>query len=286
MEEGIETALIMEDDMDWDVRVKPQLEIIAAGARSIMSNLPDALFPPAHPRHTRSISRTHVPFSPYGDDWDILWLRHCGELFPETLDESKNLADGDPARLIMQRKYTVLNDATVPPFHSLTGVLNFTAYPEHTRWVHITGSPICSFAYALTQRGARKVLYDLSISHLTGPFDNALGRLCQRAVGDWSPMLPGSSSAGPREQPKSEYDGLNTKCLSVTPPVFFHHKAKGLVSGDSDIQAIEKDPEPEESSGTSTESKVREKGTTENIMWSARLNLQNMIMETQMEAQF
>ncbi|KAJ8126256.1 hypothetical protein O1611_g7380 [Lasiodiplodia mahajangana] len=55
VEEGLESALIMEDDMDWDVRLKTQLKQIAEGARHVMpSNEPSS--------------------SPYGAGWDVLWL--------------------------------------------------------------------------------------------------------------------------------------------------------------------------------------------------------------------
>ncbi|GAP87482.2 putative glycosyltransferase family 25 protein [Rosellinia necatrix] len=227
VEEGLESALIMEDDMDWDVRLKTQLEQIAKGARSI--------FP----------SRAR-PSSPYGDGWDVLWLGHCGEIFPETLPENA----GKPEH----PKFTIHNDKTVPPLSQITGLIDFKRYAEHTRWVHVSGGPICSFAYALSQSGARKVLLDLSVDHLGGAFDNALADFC-------------------RDGASGSEDGLQAKCISVTPPVFFHHRAKGQVTKDSDIQSKGDD-------------EVREKGTTENIVWSARNNIRNLMLGLAMENQF
>lgn len=266
--DNLDSALIMEDDMDWDVRLKPQLELTAAGARAVMSSLPDALFPSGRPSST-------TPLSPYGDDWDVLWLGHCGEPFPEDLPENKDLPDDDPGRQAMARHWTILNDATVPPLDKITGIVDFKAHPERTRWVHVTGAPICTFAYALSQRGARKILYDLSVDKLAGPFDNSLAGLCRRALGSWSDLARGEAVEGDR--------GLDAKCLSVTPPLFFHHKARGLVSADSDIQNYggsggegEDGPPPE----------MREKGSTENIVWSARLNLFNMLGGREMESQW
>lgn len=101
----------------------------------------------------------------------------------------------------------------------------------------MSGGPICSFAYAVSARGARKILFDLSVDHLVGPFDNALSGLCR-----WG----------------REEERLGMRCVSVTPPLFMHHKAKGRVSGDSDIQRYGGDGE------------IREKGYSENLMWSAR----------------
>ncbi|TGJ83237.1 hypothetical protein E0Z10_g5517 [Xylaria hypoxylon] len=227
VEENIESALILEDDMDWDVRLKTQLKQIAKGARHFMSP-------------------GKAPSSPYGDSWDVLWLGHCGEIFPEVLPEN----EGKPKH----PKYTILNDQTVPPFGKVTGLVDFAQYPEFTRWVHVSGGPICSFAYAVSQAGARKVLFDLSIDHLGGPFDNALAGLC-------------------RDGASGNLDGLQAKCLTVTPPVFFHHRAKGPITSDSDIQAI-------------TNTDMREKGTTENIRWSARNNLKNMMLGLEIESQF
>ncbi|KAI0165051.1 glycosyltransferase family 25 protein [Hypoxylon sp. FL1284] len=244
IEDGLDSALIMEDDMDWDVRLKPQLERVAQGARALLSSASD-------------------PNSPYGDNWDLMWLGHCGEVFPETLDENKEKPIDDPGIRYMSRKFVIENDMTVPPKDRVTGLVDFKNNPEYTRWVHVTGAPICTFAYALSQRGARKVLFDLSVDHLNGPFDNALAGLCRRAVSSWGVEDP--VAAGDR--------GLDAKCISVTPPIFFHHKAKGLVNGDSDIQTV-------------TDGKTRDKGTTENIVWSARNNIQNMITETSMESQY
>ncbi|KAI0521373.1 hypothetical protein F5B22DRAFT_596651 [Xylaria bambusicola] len=227
VEEDIETALILEDDMDWDVRLKKQLSQIAEGTRSFWPS-------------------EDIPSSQYGDTWDVLWLGHCGEIFPEVLPEN----EGKPR----YPKFTIPNDETVPPLNKITGLVEFAKHPEFTRWVHVSGGPICSFAYALSQRGARKVLFDLSIDHLGGPFDNALAGLC-------------------RDGASGNINGLRAKCLTVTPPVFFHHRAKGPVKSDSDIQ-------------DTANTEWRGKGTTENIRWSARNNLRNMMLGLEIESQF
>ncbi|KAI1192125.1 glycosyltransferase family 25 protein [Nemania serpens] len=227
VEMGLESALIMEDDMDWDVRLKAQLKQVAEGARYVMQS-------------------SEPSSSPYGDDWDVLWLGHCGEIFPETLPENKGKQE--------YPKYTLANDSTVPPLNKITGLVEFGKYPEFTRWVHVSGGPICSFAYALSQSGARKVLFDLSVDGLGGPFDNALAAFC-------------------RDGASGNQDGLRGKCLSVTPPLFFHHRAKGRIDGDSDIQKSGND-------------KMREKGITENIVWSARNNIRNLMLGLEMEKQF
>lgn len=241
VEEDLESALIMEDDMDWDVRLRSQLEDVAKGSRMLLNSGAN-------------------PNSPYGDGWDVLWIGHCGEPFPEFLDENRNKPEHHPGIQYMKTRYAIENDMTVPPPARTTGMIDFQAYP-YTRFVHVSAAPICTFAYALSQAGARKVLFDLSVDHLNGAYDNALAGLCRRSVSSVGEKDPGNDR------------GLDTKCLSVTPPVFFHHKARGLISGDSDIQNI-------------GNTDIREKGTTENIMWSARNNIRNMIMGNEMESQF
>ncbi|KAK7962394.1 uncharacterized protein PG986_003219 [Apiospora aurea] len=200
VEEDLESALIMEDDMDWDVRLRSQLETVAKGTRALLSS-------------------GSQPNSPYGDSWDLLWLGHCGEIFPEQLPENKE----EP----LYPKFAIKDDQTVPPLDKITGLVDFKSYPEFTRWVHVTGAPICSFAYALTRRGAQKVLFDLSVDRLDANFDNALGTFCR------------------------------------------------LIGSESDI--VDHGDESQ---------KIREKGTSENIMCSARNNIRNMLMNTKMESQF
>ncbi|KAI1340649.1 glycosyltransferase family 25 protein [Xylariaceae sp. FL0016] len=268
VDESLSSALIMEDDMDWDVRLKPQLERIAQGSRALLP----------YPTPPQSfLSHTHPPSSPYGDDWDILWLGHCGELFPELLDENRGRSAADPGLQYMARKFVISDDLTVPSRSRVTGLIDFGNAPEHTRWVHLTGAPICSFAYALSQSGARKVLYDMSVGRdeVEAPFDNTLARLCQRSVSSWTPA-PFSDSGldSPGGEGRGD-SGLDTRCISVTPPIFFHHRPRGPMSGDSDIQ-----------NGSGGED-VRQKGSSENIVWSARLNVGRMIKgESWMENQF
>ncbi|TGO61323.1 hypothetical protein BCON_0028g00400 [Botryotinia convoluta] len=237
VEQNLTSALIFEDDMDWDTRLKSQLLTFAAGSKFIQysSTIPSYLV------------------SPYGDDWDLLWLGHCGEVFPETLDEYKSLSSSSPEIAHLSRKYIINSDPTVaPPIH-FKGFQNATQNP-YTRWVHISGGPICTFAYALSQQGARKVLWDLSVDKLAGPFDNALAGLCR-----WG-----------RDSKR-----LGMRCISVTPGLFQHHKARGWIGGDSDIQKV-----------GSANREVREKGVTENVVWSARMNVREMLMGEKIRGQW
>lgn len=103
---NISTALILEDDADWDVRIREQLQDFALSARALTQPLsenpssyadntfpvpqgPDAL--PAADLLFDNLPSTIPPkHSPYGDNWDVLWVGHCGMRMP-----SKSVANGD-----------------------------------------------------------------------------------------------------------------------------------------------------------------------------------------------
>lgn len=236
---GVSSALIMEDDMDWDINIKRQLRDVARGSRQIF------------------FDGKPVPSSPYGDDWDILWLGHCGEPFPETLEEHVGLEPELKDRI--SDKYIIKNDDTVPPYSEVSRLVDWSDFAPGTRVIHRSGAPICSFAYAVSQRAAKKLLYALSVNGLHMAFDNSLAQLCRDAAFDLT---------------REKDDGYGMKCVSVNPTLMFHHRPKGRISGDSDIQSYGED------------GGIREKGVTESIKWSMRLNLYNVIMGKAPTAQF
>ncbi|KAF7563759.1 hypothetical protein G7046_g371 [Stylonectria norvegica] len=240
VDSDISSALILEDNLDWDVHLKGQLDAVARGARHVFGDY------------------TSMPNSPYGDNWDILWLGHCGEPFPETLHENAKIQPA--AKLQMSGKYIIHDDLTVPPSSRISHLVDWHQFPAHTRIVHMSAAPMCSFAYAVSQRGARKLLYALSINGLHMAFDNSLAQLCRQSA---VALGRGQFTLG---------NGFGLNCVSVNPTIMFRHKAKGPVSGDRDNQKI----------GGS----IRNKGKTESIKWSMRLNMENVLMGKPLEAQF
>ena len=79
VERNVSSALIMEDDQDWDLRIKDQMRDFAIAAHSLLQ--PQYQF--AGLMHSVPASVTKYDFSdlpgtlpptqsPYGDDWDIL----------------------------------------------------------------------------------------------------------------------------------------------------------------------------------------------------------------------
>jgi hypothetical protein len=207
VEDNLASALIMEDDVDWDIRLLSQLPEFAKGVRSLTDTPPGAR-----------------RYSPYGDDWDILWPGHCGDILHK----------------VDHREYLIENDPTVPPKAHQPWLKALKDYPEGTRLMHRAGSPICTFAYAVSLRGAQKILMALAIKGgVSMAFDNLLSEFCR--------------------------DGyLDINCYSVEPQLFSHHRAAGTKK-DSDINSGELE-------------KAREKGFTDAIVLSTRLNLEKVLM--------
>ncbi|EXJ96335.1 hypothetical protein A1O1_01461 [Capronia coronata CBS 617.96] len=153
--EKVSTALIFEDDADWDVSFKTQLVQFARGSRYILKT-------PAH----------DSPFSPYGDGWDMLWIGHCGTwVHPD-----------DNGRF-----FVIPDDPTVEPPQLRRNVDT----PDMSRWergpngdnqtriVFSAEGGVCTAAYAISQQGARKALYHMSMEPYDSPIDWGFANLCK-----------------------------------------------------------------------------------------------------------
>ena len=147
--ENIQSVLIFEDDADWDVLIKQQLVEFARGSRYILG--------------------TGHKHSPYGDDWDILWLGHCG-----AVNRWKN----------DHKIYVIQNDTTVVP-------PKYRSYPsrrpnysppqirgDYNRLVFNPLRSLCTTSYALSLRGAQKLIYNQAMGRAGTYIDRALSRMC------------------------------------------------------------------------------------------------------------
>ena len=144
----------MEDDADWDVTIKTQLQTFAVATRALQG------------------AKNESTDSPYGDDWDILWLGHCGVECRR--DASFFLTPNDP---------TIL-----PPHHFLPYWRDPPSIdkPDHARLTCAASDGVCSIVYAVSYRGARRILAALSVNptglaekiEIGAQFDVSLGRLC------------------------------------------------------------------------------------------------------------
>lgn len=263
VEENIPSALILEDDADWDVRLKEQLVAISHGTRILLDRAhQEDAFTASLTKKQRQVDAIH---SPYGEGWDILWLGHCGETFPERIPGHNEIHDLSSARYTY---YAMENDETLPAEPAAvteSWIGGDLARHRGTRWVHFSGGPTCSQAYALSQSGARKVLLALSVGgSLIEQLDNAMSKLCRDHT-------PWDGEGDARDPPG--YSGAGARCLSVNPAVIAQHKPRGRRAAESDIETVE--------GGEG----VREVGESPNLVWSARLNVQNLMMGRAMEEQ-
>ncbi|KAL4906783.1 hypothetical protein BDW74DRAFT_176393 [Aspergillus multicolor] len=178
------TALIMEDDADWDVTIRPQLREIARGVRELSNN--------------QKASRKE----PYGTNWDLLWVGGCATL------QGKNETD----------LYMIPDDPTMPGLnhrspwggpigpHEAWRNQHSDVPMDSTRFVYRADHGCCLYGYAVTYDGARKILEALSLER-SAEVDNSLGDLCggkngrhqircfgvyPNVIGTFKPAGPGS----------------------------------------------------------------------------------------------
>ncbi|KAK3905562.1 hypothetical protein C8A05DRAFT_12645 [Staphylotrichum tortipilum] len=252
VQRNLSSALILEDDTDWDVRIRDQLYDFALSAhaltqplRGLRGGYADPTYPQPSDGSPESVPETdfyRLPttgpptISPYGDNWDVLWIGHCGMHFP--FHHSKTVPKGRVIRL---------DDETVAPKKNLwTFNIPFTlkeSYPEHTRAYHHVQEGVCTLGYALSQRGARKLLHEVGLKGVTDAYDILLRFFCEGEKG---------RAAG-------------RQCLTTQPALFHHHRTAGRVNGMSDI------------SNHGDNGEFREKAITDMVRWSVRLNVEALL---------
>ncbi len=127
------------------------------------------------------------------------------------------------------------------------------SYPHHTRVVMRQSTiPVCSLAYAISQRDAQKLLYALGLKKLDAPFNVILRAWCQGSEG---------------------FADVSQVCPGVIPQLFDHYRRQGPKSADSDISKPKSD--------------VREHPVTLNIRWSVRMNMERIVRgDTNYEDQY
>ena len=183
MQRNFDTALIVEDDIDWDVSLLGQTVRIARAVRQF-TNVPE-----------------HDP-TPYGHEWDVLWLGHCAETF----DHGESIIFDDPTA-ITSEKYSGWTKSSVEQI------------PSGKRVVAWANSPVCSFAYALTRQGATKVL-DWTGRGQGEAFDIMMMMGCKNRILKCITVNPEiiHQYFPPRDDFFSEVDQGNGKGLAVDQP--------------------------------------------------------------------
>ncbi|KAI1457082.1 glycosyltransferase family 25 protein [Annulohypoxylon moriforme] len=248
---NLSSALIMEDDADWDIRIRDQLHDFALASHALTQPLlasPDSsptFADPTYPNGTlgprsvpdldfTSLPQTRAPTtSPYGDTWDVLWTGHCGMAFPfptnAALPKARVIHHPDPT--VPQRRHL---DPSFSGFENL--------YPDHTRVYHHVQDPCCSLAYGVSRSGARKILRQVGLKDMNQPFDLQLKSFCE---GGGEP-----DRGGPHA------------CLTAQPGLFQTHRMRGARGANSDISDHGDGVQGEETRG---------------VRWSVRMNLDALV---------
>lgn len=131
-----DTALIMEDDVDWDTRIRTQ-------------QIPQTAYA------IQELLASYEGYYGSVGSWDIIWLGHCGDYFNASRgsDISTIKAYNDPAMPDLEDLHPWTQDF-------LHGI---GAHQNQQRFVHESVRPLCTFAYAITRTAARRVLNELAI---------------------------------------------------------------------------------------------------------------------------
>ncbi|KAK5069282.1 hypothetical protein LTR64_008423 [Lithohypha guttulata] len=198
VEKNWTSALILEDDVDWDIRLKSLLQDFALSTDDLLRHRDQGR------RALSTVDTSHVPSSsPFGDGWDVLWLGHCGMELP--IDDQNSVIlhydDLSVPQVEYQKSYDIKAES---PLRSL---------PSHTRAVaYGARQGTCSLAYAVSRTGARRILNDLGLERLDDAFDLSLRDWCEGNNGH-----------------------QRHTCISVLPQLFDHYRPAGSNIGDSEI---------------------------------------------------
>lgn len=280
-EENLDSALIMEDDVDWDVRLGSQMETFGEASRSWLRRLDESRArETGATRHSRVKGGGHTCSSPYGRGWDVLWLGHCGtgvlksSPAPPPPPRKQRRPRLSPRQGQGRDDPTVLripDDPTVPaprhlrphPFAGPDALA--AAYPPHTRLVHAAGAETtCTLAYAVSGPGARRLLARFGTGDAGSSAAGAEDRMAQTTTAAQWDLTLGAwcGGADPGRDRVDDHDADPPVCLTVQPPLISHHYPR---AGGSDIQGL--------GGGY-----VRGKVGSPYIRWSVRMNLRSLVL--------
>ncbi|KAI1648669.1 glycosyltransferase family 25 protein [Daldinia loculata] len=143
---GFETAFIVEDDVDWDVRIKAEMRLVSDNVRAYMGVAEDDP-------------------TPFGTDWDVLWLGHCGSSITDDLPPPRVFADDTRCE--------------TPLYSGWSKRFLRDKLTEGHRQVQAAHMTVCTFGFGVTKKGAQKMVPLLSRGG-NEAFDVALSGYCKK----------------------------------------------------------------------------------------------------------
>jgi GR25 family glycosyltransferase involved in LPS biosynthesis len=177
---GIETALILEDDIDFDPEIK---DILKRFSTQLLTNnsIPLGYEEPLSLGQTLEDAHRTAKSSPYGVGWDSLFLGQCqNEPNPQRTDLQWTYSDPHtPKKEQLESCFVkeMEQDFHVPADKGL-------------RIVSPTFGPICLQGYALSRRGAQRLLYHLSYIGLKRETDNSVADMHRKGVMNGYTLTP------------------------------------------------------------------------------------------------
>jgi hypothetical protein len=219
--ERIQSALVLEDDADWDILIKAQMTEVARG--------------------TRYLQNATLPLhSPYGDNWDLLTVGHTGANNKPNKDQHYWLSKNDPTVVHPTRRtWGRTPDFSAP---SLEG--------DYNRIIHEASKLTGTAGYAISLRGAARILYDQTMGQNARSIDTAMANICRR---------------DPFGSPF---------CLSAYPMLFGRYRPAGPQDKDSDRRLS-----TNEAGGAVPQSKdIRTEAVSEFTVFPVSLNVQRLLM--------
>ncbi|KAK7204909.1 hypothetical protein BZA70DRAFT_166579 [Myxozyma melibiosi] len=173
VENRIESALIFEDDIDWDINIKSQLTFFAQSLR--MSPL------------RRPYSTYELQHAPYGLDWDMIHFASSEiRLAPPPRDKAY-VTYQDPYRGDLE----TVNNGCTGKYFCWKPLLRSTDAWDNKRSIVPTYNSVGLSAFAVTYRGAKRLLYYLSYKELTDTLDRSIANLFMNGdLHGWSVIPP------------------------------------------------------------------------------------------------
>ncbi|KAF2126863.1 glycosyltransferase family 25 protein [Dothidotthia symphoricarpi CBS 119687] len=265
LDSGLETALILEDDVDWDIRLRSvQIPLAASAARQLLPS-----------KRVANHGRDHAQYWGDHDAWDLLYLGHCGDYFEEVTEEGPT---GKVHFNLSSMPHVLYKDETLPdrsnlhPFtQSLFGALQL---PAQSRLLHRSKFPLCSFGYAVTRPAAMRLLGELAppILKANGPraYDVALLHACNK--GSKKPQhtsyAKGHHSAHDHSTLNHSHKPPGLRCWTLNSELFHHMPGRSQIAEIGEVEGVESGVPPVDAAG---EAQVESRNETTNIdcgFWS------------------
>ena len=147
IQDDVTSALILESDADWDMRVRDSMEGLAEATKALTGAPITSASLKSHSRNfTLPYEREQGltdPHSPYGNDWDVLWVGHCGA----SADGDHRIFTYEDASAPSDERAFIVKDGPRPG-HRPPG--------NETRVVFQLTKVMCTAGYAISNAGARK----------------------------------------------------------------------------------------------------------------------------------